>query len=129
MAEKHLIDQRALKAAKEFCEDFHLFEHEPSLAFGLDVINVDHPDEIDGWLFTEWLARVETFRAFHDEVPFPTVPEGLLDQGTITIGRQLANGAPVTLGAEVQHRLIYAPTGGGKSNFLAHIIRDCLESK
>lgn len=128
MAQKRLIDQRALKEAVEFCKGFHIFDHEPALAFGLEVINVENPDEIDVWLFTEWLARVETFRAFHEEVPFPTAPAGVLDQGTIAIGRQLANSSPVTLGRELQHLLIYAPTGGGKSHFLAHILRAMLES-
>jgi len=110
-----------------FIEAFRLTSFDAWIASLVSAIDATKQSDLQGTLREALVARLAPYHAWHQHIPFPTIPPGTLDQGPITIGHQLANGAPVTLGTELQHLLIYAPTGGGKSHFLAHILRAILE--
>lgn len=123
-----LIDQREYERLVRFIEDYQLARHKPQLAALAKSINVTNPTSIDVHLFASLRAGIAPFELFHREHPFVIAPPGILDQGDLVAGYQVPDGLPFRLRSDrVEHVLVVAPTGAGKSHFLSHLIAAVLE--
>jgi len=119
MAHEHLINAREYEQTLSFIEDYHLAEHDASLARLLAVIRAQQPTAIDRQLWQSVRSRVAAFEQFHQRAyPFLVAPPATLDDRPIrTPLRQAADGQRLTLNeAELaEHIGIFGRSGGGKT--------------
>jgi len=123
---REVTDQQ-LAAELRFAQAFDLCRCDPWVKSLVETIAARPGRSVDARLRDALIARLVPYHAWHDEVPFVNV-DGVNRAG-ILIGEQLSDHAPVTLGAELEHLLVYGPTGSGKSHLLAHLILAVLESE
>ncbi len=122
-----LLNDPELERAKRFIEEYRLAEHDVRLAQLLAALASVRDHGAYQRLRQLLLDALVPYRAWHEAVPFVTV-DGLARDG-LPLGKQFSNQAPITLGAELEHVLVYGPTGSGKSHLLAHLLLAVLRSE
>jgi len=122
-----LLNDPELQQALGFIADFRLDAHDVRLAQLLAALGSVRDQGTYQRLRQLLLDALVPYRAWHEAVPFVTV-DGLARDG-LPLGKQFSNQAPITLGAELEHVLVYGPTGRGKSHLLAHLLLAVLRSE
>jgi hypothetical protein len=122
-----LLNDPELQQALRFIADFRLDAHDVRLAQLLTALCSVRDEGAYQRLRQLLLGALVPYQAWHEAVPFVTV-EGLA-RGGIPLGEQFSNHAPITLGTELEHVLVYGPTGSGKSALAAHLLRSILTSE
>jgi Cdc6-like AAA superfamily ATPase len=116
-----------LERARRFIADYRLAVHDVRLQRLVTALDSVRDPGAYQRLRQLLLDALAPYQGWHEQVPFVTV-DGLA-RGGIPLGEQFSNHMPVTLGAELEHVLVYGPTGSGKSHLLAHLLRAVLESE
>jgi hypothetical protein len=122
-----LLSDPELERARRFIADFRLDAHDVRLAQLLAALGSVRDQGAYQRLRQLLLGALVPYQAWHDAVPFVTV-DGLA-RGGIPLGVQFSNHTPITLGTELEHVLVYGPTGSGKSHLLAHLLLAVLTSE
>jgi len=130
MAQQDLtIDPREHERLLQFCEDYAIFANFPHLELQAKMINTEHPSSLDRRVYESFKTSLDHLIAFHDEVPIPTAPPGLLEEGRFHIARQYANQRPLTLrDEELPHLLVFGRTGAGKSTFIGPLTKQAINA-
>lgn len=121
-----LVTDDQLHRELAFIDEYEIDHHDRWIKTLLDTLKATEHRPTQDKFRAALVARLAPYHAWHDKVPFTTV-EGL-DRGGIRLGEQFSDHSPVTLGAELEHILIYGPTGSGKSALVAHLIKAILEN-
>jgi DNA segregation ATPase FtsK/SpoIIIE-like protein len=116
-----------LERAKRFIADFRLDVHDVRLAQLLAALASVRDQAAYQRLRQLLLDALVPYAQFHEQFPFVTV-HGLA-RGGVQFGEQFSDHTPVTLGVELEHVLVYGPTGSGKSHLLAHLLLAVLTSE
>ena len=122
-----LLSDPELERARRFIADFRLDAHDVRLQQLLVALGSVRDQSAYQRLRQLLLGALVPYQAWHEAVPFVTVTG--LARGGILMGEQFSNHAPVTLGGELEHVLVYGPTGSGKSHLLAHLLLAVLTSE
>jgi Cdc6-like AAA superfamily ATPase len=122
-----LVTNQQLERELSFIKEYDLARVDRWIASLATTIDPAPTTTLQQKLCAALVARLAPYHAWHDAVPFPTL-DGL-NRGGIPVGVQFANQAPVTLGPELEHILVYGPTGSGKSHLLAHLLRAVLDTE
>jgi len=122
-----LLTDPELERAKRFIADFRLAEHDVRLERLQTALASIRDQGAYQRLRQLLLDALVPYQAWHEAVPFVTV-DGLA-RGGMPLGKQFSNHAPITLGTELEHVLVYGPTGSGKSHLLAHLLLAVLRSE
>lgn len=120
-----LVSDEQLRRELSFAEEYDLSRYDRWVASLVQTIGSAPHAVAHQRLRAALVARLQPYHAWHEAVPFATL-DGL-DRGGLRLGAQLADQSPVTLGRELEHVLVYGPTGTGKSHLLAHLLRSVLE--
>ena len=122
-----LVTDDALRRELRFAEEYQITRYDRWIASLLASINPDEHSTLQDKLRASLVARLAPYHAWHDKIPFVTLDN--LNRGGITLGAQFSNHSPITLGKELEHVLVYGPTGSGKSHLLAHLLLAVLASE
>ena len=122
-----LVTDELLRRELRFAEEYQIARCDRWISSLLATINPDEHSPLQDKLRSSLVARLAPYHAWHDKIPFLTLDH--LDRHGIHLGTQFSNQQPITLGAELEHVLVYGPTGSGKSHLLAHLLLSALQTE
>jgi Cdc6-like AAA superfamily ATPase len=122
-----LVTDDVLRRELCFAEEYQVARYDRWIASLLASIRPDEHSALQDKLRASLVARLAPYHAWHEKIPFVTLHN--IDRGGTHLGAQFSNHSPVTLGNELEHVVVYGPTGSGKSHLLAHLLHSVLVSE
>src|SRR5262249_11807293 len=106
-----LVTDEQLRRELQFMNEYALDRCDRWINTLATSINPVEHSPLQDKLRAALVARLAPYHAWHDKIPFVTLDN--LDRGGLPLGKQFSNAAPLTLSNELEHVLVYGPTGSG----------------
>jgi|GEM_PF-1460134 len=123
MAREHLARIERREDVLAFVEQYHLAEHDTSIARAILALQHDNGSRLGQHLFRTVCDRCARYVTFHHQYPFITASRHVLHVGTQPILCQFADHSPIsfTPGESARGLIVIGSTGSGKTVLLLRI--------